>query len=49
MVSTSQRRYLWANKPEVAQKFEDETPKGKKLPKKKKNKKRKYLKKVKPQ
>lgn len=32
MRSKAQRRYLWANEPEVARKFEDETPKGKKLP-----------------
>jgi len=34
MKSTSQRAYLWANEPAVAQKFEQHTPKGKKLPKK---------------
>ena len=33
--SQAQRKYLWANDPKLAQKFEDETPKGKKLPKKK--------------
>lgn len=32
--STAQRAYLWANEPAVAQKFEEHTPKGKKLPKK---------------
>lgn len=32
MKSKAQRRYLHATKPELAQKFEDETPKGKKLP-----------------
>jgi len=32
--SQKQRGYLWANKPKVAKKFEEETPKGKKLPKK---------------
>lgn len=33
--SEAQRRYLWATDPELAQKFEDETPKGAKLPKRK--------------
>lgn len=32
MKSVKQRRYLWANHPEIAQEFEDATPKGKKLP-----------------
>ena len=30
--SESQRRYLWANEPEVAQEFADKTPKRKVLP-----------------
>ena len=34
MKSQAQRKYLWAKHPEVAEKFEKETPKGKKLPKK---------------
>lgn len=34
MKSTSQRAYLHINEPAVAQKFEEHTPKGKKLPKK---------------
>jgi hypothetical protein len=34
--SEAQRRYLWANDPEVARKFEAETPKGAKLPARKK-------------
>lgn len=33
--SEAQRRYLWATDPELAQKFEDETPKDAKLPKRK--------------
>lgn len=33
MKSKAQRAYLHANKPKVAKKFEKETPKGKKLPK----------------
>ena len=37
-VSKAQRAYLYANKPEVAKKFEKHTPKGTKLPKKKKKK-----------
>jgi hypothetical protein len=32
MKSKAQRRALWAKDPKLAQKFEDETPKGKKLP-----------------
>jgi hypothetical protein len=32
--SQAQRAYLYANEPAVAQKFEEHTPKGKKLPKK---------------
>ena len=39
MKSQAQRAYLWANEPKVAREFEDETPKGKKLPKRKKRKK----------
>jgi hypothetical protein len=38
MQSDAQRRYLWANEPDVAKKFEKETPKGAKLPEKKKTK-----------
>lgn len=30
--SQAQRRYLYANEPEVAKKFEKETPEGVKLP-----------------
>jgi hypothetical protein len=33
--SESQRRYLYAKEPEVAEEFERHTPKGKKLSKKK--------------
>ena len=33
MRSQQQRKYLWATNPSVAKKFEKETPKGKKLPK----------------
>lgn len=33
MKSKPQRAYLHANKPKVAKKFESETPKGVKLPK----------------
>lgn len=36
MQSTAQRAYLHANLPEVARRFEKETPKGKRLPKHKK-------------
>jgi len=32
--SSSQRKFLFANKPKIAKKFTTETPKGKKLPKK---------------
>jgi len=32
--SEAQRKYLYANEPEVAKKFAKHTPKGKKLPKK---------------
>ncbi len=39
MKSQAQRKYLWATNPKAAKKFEDETPKGKKLPKKVKAKK----------
>lgn len=31
-VSEAQRRYMWANHPEMAREFQDATPKGKKLP-----------------
>ena len=34
MKSKSQRRAVWAKDPELARKFEDETPKGKRLPEK---------------
>ena len=30
--SKSQRRWMWANDPEMARRWEDHTPKGKKLP-----------------
>lgn len=39
MKSKAQRAYLWAKHPDVAKKFEKETPKGKKLPKHAKRKK----------
>jgi hypothetical protein len=32
MRSQAQRRFWWATDPETARKWEDETPKGKKLP-----------------
>ena len=32
MQSQKMRSYLWAKHPDVARKFEKETPKGKKLP-----------------
>jgi hypothetical protein len=32
--SEDQRRWMYANKPEMAKEWEEETPKGKKLPKK---------------
>lgn len=38
MRSQRQRRYLWATDPELARKYEDKTPKGKKLPEKAKPK-----------
>ena len=34
MRSQAQRKYLWSTNPKLAKKFEAETPKGKKLPKK---------------
>lgn len=34
MKSQKQRKYLWANEPEIAAEFEAKTPKGKKLPEK---------------
>lgn len=40
MKSRAQRAYLWAKKPAIAKKFEKETKKGKKLPKKLKKKKK---------
>lgn len=39
MRSQAQRRYLWANDPKTAKKFEKATPKGKKLPKRVKKRK----------
>jgi len=36
--SKAQRRFLFARKPKIAKKFAKETPKGKKLPEKKKKK-----------
>ncbi len=33
--SQAQRKYLWATDPKLAKKFEEETPKNVKLPKKK--------------
>ncbi len=33
MKSQAQRGYLWAFYPEIARKFEEHAPKGKKLPK----------------
>jgi hypothetical protein len=39
--SKAQRKYLWATNPKLAKKFEEETPKGKKLPKKVKKSKKK--------
>ena len=33
MRSQQQRKFLWATDPKLARKFEDHTPKGKKLPK----------------
>jgi hypothetical protein len=39
--SKVQRKYLWATNPKLAKKFEEETPKGKKLPKKVKKSKKK--------
>lgn len=35
MQSKAQRRWMWANKPEMARKWEEHTPKGAKLPEKK--------------
>jgi hypothetical protein len=40
MKSQAQRRFLWATNPEMARKWEKETPKGKKLPNKVKKKKK---------
>lgn len=34
MVSEAQRKWMHANKPEMAKRWEKHTPKGKKLPKK---------------
>lgn len=33
-VSKSQRKYMYANHPEMAKRWEEETPKGRKLPSK---------------
>ena len=38
--SKAQRRFLYAKEPEVAKEYESKTPKGKKLPEKKKAKKK---------
>ena len=38
MKSKAQRRALWAKDPKLAKKFEDKTPKGKKLPERVKKK-----------
>lgn len=38
MRSQAQRSYLWLRHPELARKFEEETPKGKDLPSKLKEK-----------
>jgi hypothetical protein len=32
--SSAQKKWMYANKPEMAKRWEKETPKGKKLPKK---------------
>lgn len=42
--SRAQRRYLWANDSALAQRFEDHTPKGKKLPEKVKKKRKSFKK-----
>lgn len=34
MVSQLQRKWMWANKPKMARRWEDHTPKGVKLPEK---------------
>jgi len=39
--SQAQRRWMYANEPEMAKKWEKHTPKGKKLPKKKRKKRKK--------
>lgn len=39
--SLAQKGWMWANDPEMAKKWQSETPKGKKLPKKLKKKKKK--------
>jgi hypothetical protein len=38
MESAAQRRWMWATHPEMAERWEKETPKGKKLPEHKKKK-----------
>ena len=44
-LSTSQRKWMYANKPEMAKKWEKHTPKGVKLPKHVKKHKMKAIKK----
>jgi hypothetical protein len=39
--SEAQRRWMYANDPSMAKRWEGETPKGKKLPKRKKKRKKK--------
>lgn len=41
--SKSQRRWMYANKPSMAERWEDETPKNANLPEKKKKKKGKHI------
>ena len=40
--SEAQRRWMWANDPEMAKRWQAETPKGKRLPKHAKKKKGKH-------
>lgn len=40
-VSQKQRAYMYSQHPDIAKRFEAETPKGKKLPKRKRKKRRK--------
>lgn len=44
--SESQRRFLWAKHPDIAQEFADHTPKGTKLPKHVKKPSKKHMKKA---